>query len=146
MGERPPLDAATIVAAAPQSWRPSDAARLPAWHALRLTLLHSIWSVRCAKDGTRPGAASAVRLAIARVTEEVQLQYRRARQRAAQERALPPSVLSVHRLRPSEDTFAVWQRLGLCVELSGGSAPGGARHLVVLLSSTYPVPAPADPE
>ena len=143
-GERPPLDAACIITAEPSSWRPADAALVPAWHALRLTLLHSIWSVRCSTDGTLPSAASVVRLMIRRVTEEVHLQYRRARQRIAMERALPPEVLATRRLRPSKDGYAEWQRLGLCTELSP-SVPGGTSHLVVLLSSTHPVPAPADP-
>ena len=143
-GERPPLDVATIITSEPQSWQPSDAARLPVWHALRLTVLHSIWSVRCAASDAVPCAASVVRLAIRRLTEEVHLQYRRARQRVAMERALPPAVLATQRQRPSKDGFAAWQQLGLCVELPP-SVPGGLSHLVVLLSSTYPVPAPADP-
>jgi hypothetical protein len=143
-GERPPLDAAAIITAEPASWRPADAALLPVWHALRLTVLYGIWSVRCAIDGTVPCAASVVRLVVRRVTEEIQLQYRRARQRAAMERALPPAVLATHRQRPSKDGFAEWQRLGLCVELTP-SAPGGLSHMVVMLSDTHPVPAPADP-
>ena len=47
-GVWPPLDPAVLIAAEPSAWPAAPGGgRLLAWHALRLTVLHSIWCARC---------------------------------------------------------------------------------------------------
>jgi hypothetical protein len=147
-GVRPPLDPVVIIASEPDAWpaEPSGPCLL-AWHALRLIVLHAIWSARVSgePDDCRPSAVA--RRVVAAVREEIALQFRRSRQRQHSLQHLPPRLLGTHRLQPAQDGFAAWLEVGLCtvVGSSSSTSPGGAGHLVVLLSDTFPVPLPADP-
>jgi hypothetical protein len=147
-GARPPMDPAVIIAAEPEAWPAAPpGARLLAWHAIRLTVLYAIWSARVdgAPEKTCPSAVA--RHAVALLREEIALQFRRSRQRQHSLQFLPPRLLGTHRLQPAEDGFAAWSDIGLCTVLGSSSAesPGGAGHLVVLLTNTFPVPLPAGP-
>ena len=147
-GVRPPMDPAVIVAAQPSSWPAGPGGnRLLAWHALRLTVLYSIWCARSSGVPTQCCPSAVARSVVASLREEIALQFRRRRQRQYNLQFLPPRLLGTHRLRPADEGFAVWLDLGLCTVLgaSSSTSPGGAGHLVILLSDVYPVPLPADP-
>ena len=130
----PPLDAGTIITAAPGSWQPAQA-RAPVWHSLRLLTLFAIWEARVSDDAALQTPAAVVASVIRSVETEIRLQYARCCQREEHARHLPLHVLAMRRLQSAKDDFAAWSSVGLCQVLAGG-------HLVVTLSASWPVPAP----
>ena len=146
-GTRPPLEAAVLVSAEPAAWPEAPVGRrLLAWHALRLTVLHAIWSARVADRPAERTPAAVARQVVAGIREEIQLQFRRSCQRQYNLQFLPPQLLGTHRLQPAADGFQIWRDIGLCTVLTSSAAtsPGGAGHLVVLFSEAHPVPVPSD--
>jgi hypothetical protein len=111
------------------------------WHSLRLLTLHAIWDARASGDASRQSAAAVVASVIVSVTEEIKLQHARCCRREHHARQLPVGVLAMRRLQSAKEDFAAWSGAGLC-RIVGASdlAPG---HLVVLLSASWPVAAPA---
>jgi len=137
----PPLAASVIITAEPSApWVPAPA-RARVWHSLRLLTLHAIWDARVSGDADRCSAAAVVASVIASVTAEIKLQHARCCRREHHARQLPSNVLAMRRLQAASDDYAAWAAAGLCRVL-GAASPGGG-HLVVLLSASWPVQAPA---
>ena len=145
-GTRPPLDARVIVADEPGAWpgAPADGMR-PLWHALRLTVLFCIWEARCSAFPEARTAAVAVRAAVAMLRADIRHHYVRAREREWACRQLPPRVVSMRRGQPDPESFAVWVAAGLARVAPPPAGSHAGPTLEVLLSETFPVPAPAPP-
>lgn len=136
----PPLEPSVFITAEPGApWQPA-VARARVWHSLRLLTLHAIWDARVSDDPDRQSAAAVVAAVVASVTEEIKLQHARCCRREHHARQLPVGVLAMRRLQSARDAFAEWAAAGLCLVVGAGSPGGG--HLVVLLSASWPVPAP----
>ena len=131
----PPLNAATIITAAPGSWQPAQA-RAPVWHSLRLLTLFAIWEARMSDDPALQAPAAVVASIIRAVETEIRLQFARCCERDQHARHLPLSVLAMRTLQCAKNGFAAWSSVGLCHVLAGG-------QLVVSLSASWPVLAPA---
>jgi hypothetical protein len=140
-GTRPPATADAIITAQPGGWAPSKLDE-PLWHALRLTVLFSIWACRCSPDPTQRNARAAVQNAVEAITADIRLQFNR--QFLAKElcRSLPPHVRRMQQRRPQPDTFSVWLRPQLA---SININAAGRQQLTVHLSTAHPVPCPPPP-
>jgi hypothetical protein len=135
------LEPAVFITAEPgASWQPAPA-RARVWHALRLLTLHAIWDARASGDASRQTAAAVVASVITSVTEEIKLQHARCCRAEHHARQLPNDVLAMRRLQSAKDDYAVWASTGLCQVV--GSLPPCGGHLVVLLSASWPLQAPA---
>ena len=147
-GSRPPKDARVIIAADPAAaWPPASMppADVQLWTALRLMLLYHVWAARGSQDVQQRSAAVAVRAAIAAIRREVELQFNRLRLEGGRGADLPPRLRRITAPLQAPCSFDdVWKRSGL-VRVDPPVAAGGQPRLVVLLSDSWPVPAPAPP-
>jgi hypothetical protein len=100
----------------------------------------AIWDAVASAEPSRQSAPLIVSAIIAAVGEEIKLQYGRCCRREHLARQLPTNILAMRRLQPADDDFDAWKAVGLC-QVLGAGGPGGG-HLVVLLSASWPVPAP----
>jgi hypothetical protein len=136
----PPLEASVFITAEPGApWQPAQA-RARVWHSLRLLTLHAIWDARVSGEAHRQTAAAVVASVVASVTAEITLQHARCTRREHHARQLPVGILAMRRLQAASDDYSAWAAAGLCQVLDAGSPSGG--HLVVLLTSSWPVQAP----
>jgi hypothetical protein len=136
----PPLEASVFITAEPGApWQPAPA-RARVWHSLRLLTLHAIWDARVSGEAHRQTAAAVVASVVATVTAEIQLQHARCTRREHHARQLPVGILAMRRLQSAPDDYSAWAASGLC-QVIGASSPAGG-HLVVLLTTSWPVQAP----
>lgn len=137
----PPLEPSVIITGEPGApWQPAMV-RAPVWHSLRLLTLSAIWDARVCGEPHRQTASAVVASVIASVAEEIKLQHARCCRRNYHARQLPPAVLAMRRLDDPPDDYAAWAAAGLCRVLGGGAS--GSGQLVVLLTASWPVMAPA---
>ena len=137
----PPLVPSVFITAEPGApWQPA-VVRAQVLNSLRLLTLSAIWEARVSGDPRRQSAAAVVASVIATVTAEIKLQHARCCHRERHARQLPPVVLAMRRLDDPPDDYAAWASAGLCC-VTGSAVPGGGQ-LVVLLTATWPVAAPA---
>jgi hypothetical protein len=143
-GNRPPLDAAALIADDQRGWPEAPTgARAALWSALRMVTLYHIWVAKVSGDARQQSAAAVVRAAIATLRTEMRVRFQRSGLAASHATDLPRTLCrSPLPPDPQPASFAdIWACPGLC-RVAASSSTGGSDVLVLLLSDLVPVPAP----
>lgn len=142
-GDRPPRDGRVLLADDHRVWRPCEGLD-ELWTLARLELLHSIWSLRCARRerGAKVQPAAVAAMTVSRLKRHLELDWLRC---YADVRTLSVACRALFRGRdPSLTREAFVQRWGTVGVLCAVSDDeDGPLALKVKLSTSMPVPVPA---
>lgn len=138
-GQDVPLTAAVVVAGDGRAWEPGGGqAGVRLWHALRLTVLHTIWCHRCQAriQGRAHHALGIISGVVHRLCASIRMDWRRTQLTPQETGRLVTAVDDGLRLTPAQFKER-WALGGVLCTIDGGE---GAHTMRVLLSISRPVP------